>query len=30
MIEPSLLHGDLWAGNVGENDDGPGNMHRII
>jgi len=23
-IKPSLLHGDLWSGNVAETDDGPG------
>ena len=23
-VRPSLLHGDLWFGNVLENDDGPG------
>ena len=23
-IKPSLLHGDLWSGNVAEMDDGPG------
>ena len=25
-VKPSLLHGDLWSGNVGETDDGPGNV----
>ena len=24
VIEPALLHGDLWSGNVGENEEGPG------
>lgn len=24
VIEPALLHGDLWSGNVGESEDGPG------
>ena len=23
-VSPSLLHGDLWSGNVGESDHGPG------
>ena len=23
-IKPSLLHGDLWSGNVADMDDGPG------
>lgn len=23
-IKPSLLHGDLWSGNVAETDEGPG------
>ena len=23
-IEPALLHGDLWSGNVAETDSGPG------
>lgn len=23
-IQPALMHGDLWGGNVGQNDDGPG------
>ena len=23
-IQPALLHGDLWSGNVGENAKGPG------
>lgn len=25
VIEPALLHGDLWSGNAGENEEGPGN-----
>ena len=27
-IEPALLHGDLWSGNVAENDSGPGEPHE--
>ena len=27
-IEPALLHGDLWSGNVAENDSGPGETHE--
>ena len=23
-VEPSLLHGDLWSGNAGEDSNGPG------
>ena len=25
-VKPSLLHGDLWSGNVGETDNGPGTV----
>lgn len=25
-IKPSLLHGDLWAGNASETPDGPGEL----
>lgn len=25
-VYPSLLHGDLWSGNIGENKEGPGNQ----
>ena len=24
QIEPALLHGDLWSGNVGQDSTGPG------
>ena len=27
-IKPSLLHGDLWSGNVAEMDDGPGLLNN--
>ena len=29
-VTPSLLHGDLWSGNVGESDQGPGNCELTI
>lgn len=29
-IEPALLHGDLWSGNVGENEEGPGTDYNIM
>lgn len=29
-VEPSLLHGDLWSGNVGEVDHQPGNTCNCI
>lgn len=25
-VKPSLLHGDLWSGNVAETHEGPGNL----
>lgn len=28
-VLPSLLHGDLWSGNVGETKDEPGNFILI-
>jgi protein-ribulosamine 3-kinase len=29
-IEPSLLHGDLWGGNVAESSTGPGKIMFIF
>lgn len=29
-VKPSLLHGDLWSGNVAETDDGPGSVNHFI
>ena len=28
QVEPSLLHGDLWSGNSGEDSSGPGNYSQ--
>lgn len=28
-VKPSLLHGDLWSGNVAETDDGPGTVSAL-
>lgn len=28
-IEPALLHGDMWSGNVGEDEEGPGILHLL-
>ena len=27
-IEPALLHGDLWSGNAGEDEEGPGKWNK--
>ena len=27
-IQPALMHGDLWGGNVGENENGPGDTSK--
>lgn len=30
VVEPALLHGDLWSGNMGEDENGPGIINKII
>ena len=30
VVFPSILHGDLWSGNVGETKEGPGKSHKKI
>ncbi len=29
-IEPALVHGDLWNGNVGQVADSPGTIHVVF
>ena len=28
-IVPALVHGDLWSGNAGETDTGPGKLYSL-